>query len=368
MGPGDPATMCAVSSPRARLQTLLGTAVLGALPAGLVLLLMAPGVARPAQRVLETLASAWQSERPGDAPFPVPSLAGIHRGLPVYLVDDEGRARAVAHVHGLHAGRAGPAGDSDAPGPRVVLRFAPGEDPAGPWNLRAYEPSRKLGAALEMAVGPDAAARFGAHVATRLERLWTEALLPAAEARLPAFVARIDPTRDTQSRELVNAVTGDVLQRLSPLLGDLGNAVAQAMKRKFDLLDKLGLGLKFLRGDASGIQRKIMPVVDEAARTWWAGNRTRVLQAIGASLRAQMQPMRDWVGGELFEAARDELVAPILAAQRERLESEGEALLRHAADEFVESPDGGFRIRFAGMLRAQLLDKDSALLLLERAR
>ena len=49
-----------------------------------------------------------------------------------------------------------------------------------------------------------------------------------------------------------------------------------------------------------------------------------------------------------------------------RLEAEGEALLRAAAKEFVEAPEGGFRVRFAQMLRTQLLNKKTALLLLQR--
>jgi hypothetical protein len=92
------------------------------------------------------------------------------------------------------------------------------------------------------------------------------------------------------------------------------------------------------------------------------------MKALGRAFSAHGKDFKDWAGGELFEAARDELVLPVLEAQGRRLESEGETLLRAAAKEFVEAPEGGFRVRFAQMLRTQLLNKKTALLLLERAR
>jgi hypothetical protein len=353
--------MGALALRAARIKTLIGTLVLGAVVCGAVLLLVSPGVARPAGRILASLGSAFDDERDDDQRFPVGSLDGIRKGLPVFLVDGEGRARPVAYVVRSEAGRAGPGQE-----PAVFVRFAPGERAEGPWRLRAYPPSRKLRAALDMAVTPEAATRFAADVAARMERLWTEAIMPEAEARFPEFLARIDPTKDTEARALLTGLSGDLMTRLRPMLDDLAGAVTGAVKREFDVLDKLGLGWKFLRGDAKGIKKKLMPIVERSARAWWAANQTRVLQATGAALHDNLDAMRAWAGGELFRAAREELLQPILATQRGKLEAEGEALLRHAADEFVESPDGGFRVRFAGMLRTQLLNKKTALLLLER--
>ena len=54
----------------------------------------------------------------------------------------------------------------------------------------------------------------------------------------------------------------------------------------------------------------------------------------------------------------------MLAAQRARLEAEAEALLRRAADEVALAPGGGFRPRFASVLRTHLLGRGEALLLL----
>jgi hypothetical protein len=217
-----------------------------------------------------------------------------------------------------------------------------------------------------MAVTRDAALRFGGEVARRLELLWNDAILPEAERRFPAFVARIDPTKDTEARPLVEGLSASIMTKLAPLLDDLSNTVTAAVKRKFDLLDRLGLLFKLVRGDAKGLKKQIMPVAVAAAQQWWLQRREAVLAAIGAAIGENAGELRAWAGGELLEAARAELVEPILAAQRERLESEGEALLKHAAREFVTAPGGGLRVRFATLLRTQLLDKKRALLLLER--
>jgi hypothetical protein len=343
-----------------RLKILVGTLVLGGAAASLAVLVASPSVAGPARRIVASLTSVLDAERAGDAVFTVETLHGLAAGLPVYRVEEDGRPRAIAHVRSFSALPGG--------GGEVRVRFAPEVDTSGPWRLHMYEPSRKLGAALEMAVTPEAAARFGAEVATRLERLWSASILPEAEANFPAFVKRIDPTRETEAKQLLASVSSGIMNRLSPLLDDLSRYVAGRLKQKLDLIDKLGLGFKFLTGDEKGIRRKLMPTVEQAGRTWWGYNQERVLAAIGAEITANAQAMRAWAAGELFAAAREELVEPILASQRARLESEGEALLRQAASEFIQSPSGGFRVRFAAMLRTQLLNKKTALLLLERTR
>lgn len=340
-----------------RLKLLAGSAVLAVLLLFVVGLLASSSVARPAGRVLATFASALDPDRASDLTMDVTSVQGMRPGLPVFRLDAPGVLRPIAHV--LRVEVSGSGGE-------VHLRFAPDADPSGPWRLHAFPPSQKLGAALEMAVTRDAALRFGGEVARRLERLWEEALLPEAQARFPQFLARIDPTKDTDAKPLVENLTASILQRMAPLLDDLSNTVTQAVKRKFDLLDRLGLLFRFVRGDAKGLKKQIMPVAVAAAQHWWLLRREAVLAAIGAAIAENGGDLRAWAGGELFQAARTELIEPILAAQRERLESEGEALLRMAAAEFVQAPSGGLRVRFAALLRTQLLDKKNALLLLER--
>lgn len=340
-----------------RAKLAVGSLVLAGLLLLAVSLVASPSVAGPAARVLSTLASGLDAERAGDLVMAVPDARGIHPGLPVFRLDAPGALRPLAHVLRVEAG--------DGQG-RVVLRFAPGEDEEGPWRLHAFPPSRKLRAAFEMAVTREAALRFGGAVAERLDRLWVEALLPEAEQRFPAFLARIDPTKDTDARPLVDGLSTSIMQRMAPLLDDLSNTVTAAVKQRFDLLDRLGLLFKILRGDAKGLKKQIMPVAVAAAQHWWVLRKEAVLQAIGAAIGEHAEELRAWAGGELFDAARAELVEPILLAQRERLEQEGETLLRLAAREFVEAPGGGLRVRFAALLRTQLLDKRNALLLLER--
>jgi len=155
--------------------------------------------------------------------------------------------------------------------------------------------------------------------------------------------------------------------RLEPLADELAAHVTREVEKKFDLLDRLGLLWKMVRGDGQGLRRELVPVAKQAAARWWEVNKDRVLGAVGDGLRQQMPLVRAWVEGELLDAALDELVAPIWQAQRPRLEAEAEALLRVAASTFVESPTGGFRVRFATAIRHVLLGKRSALLLLEPA-
>ena len=81
-----------------RLQHLVGSVVLAGALLGLTLLLTSPVVARPAARVLATIDSALDPERADDAVLRVPSLQGIHDGLPVFLLAESPEARPVAHV------------------------------------------------------------------------------------------------------------------------------------------------------------------------------------------------------------------------------------------------------------------------------
>jgi uncharacterized protein (DUF2267 family) len=339
----------------ARLRILAGSVVLIGTLLTAVAVVARPAVTRPAARVARVLWSALDAEREDDLVARVPDLRGIRPGLPAFRDDDAGTTRPVAHV--VRCGR-------DADGAWVRLRFEPGVDPIGPWKLRAYPPSRKLRAALETAVTREAAARFGAQVAARVRALWSEALLPEAKRRLPDFLARIDPTRDTEARRLVTVLAGALRTHLDPLLDGLLAHIAAAVKHKFDLLDRLGMLWKVVRGDAHGLERELAPVAKDAARTWWAQHQGDVLQAVGHALDEHAAEVQAWVGGELLDAAREELAGPVFEAQRPRIEAEAQRLLRSAADAFVNAPGGGFRVRFAAVLRTNLLDKRTALLLL----
>jgi len=339
-----------------RVKLYVGSAVLVAAIVGWIAILASPGVARPAGRVLASLGSALVEEREDDLVVHVDTLSGVARGLPAYFSDPAGDTRPIAHV--VTQG-------SDADGPWLRLRFEPGESSAGPWHLRVYPPDRKLGSALDLAVTPEAARRFGRDIAQRLEILWEEAILPEAEERLPTFLARIDPAGETEARTLVRGLAQSALRELDPLLDDLSAHVAVAVKGKFDLLARLGILWKVVRGDAEGLQREILPVAKNAARAWWKEHEAEVVQALGSAIQGRLAELKSWAGGELFQAARSELVQPILAAQRERLEEESEEILRSAADEFIRAPSGGFRVRFAAILRTHLLRKRTALLLLE---
>lgn len=339
-----------------RLHHLIGSVVLVGVLVGLALLLSSPGVAGPAGRVVGAITSGLDGERGTDLVLPIDTLEGVHTGLPVFLLRHASEWPPVAHVAAYGEGE---------DGPWVRLRFEP-EPLAGPWRLRSHPPSRKLSAVYQTVVTPEAADRFGKEVVRRLEFLWEDAVLPEARQHLPAFLARIDPTEDTQSRELLEAFSHTVIAELEPLLDELASHVTRAVKKKFDVLERLGLLWKVVSGDEKGLKNEILPVAKEAARAWWEGNQAAVMKALGRAFSAHADGFKGWAATELFDAAREELVMPVLAAQGKRMEREGESLLRLAAKEFVEAPDGGFRVRFAQMLRTNLLNKKTALLLLER--
>ena len=164
----------------------------------------------------------------------------------------------------------------------------------------------------------------------------------------------------------MQALTKSAMKKLDPLLTTLAKWVTWKVNHELDTLDRLGLLVKFVRGDSKGLSRKVLPIAKAAVQFWWQENQAGVLQAVADSVEEQYPAIRRWVAGEVFDAAREELAEPIFSKHRARLEREGEALLRRAADEFVKSPEGGFRVRFAAVLRAQLLNKKTALLVLER--
>ena len=199
-----------------------------------------------------------------------------------------------------------------------------------------------------------------------LERLWEEELYPEVERNLPAFLDRIDPTGDTDSSKLVKDMGATVMTELDPLLDELASTVARAVDKHFDLLDRLGLLWKVVRGDERGIKKQVLPVAKQSATAWWSANQTRVLHAIAKGLKTHIPAVSEWVKTELFDAAKDELLDPVYESKKGKLEDEGEALLRIALEEIVRSPSGGLRVRFAAMLRATLLNKKSALILIER--
>lgn len=346
-----------MSSLALRTRFLLGNIVLLGALAALAWLVTRPAVSQPAQRVGAALASSFQTDRPTDIILTVESLDGIKPGLPVFHLDGGDEQRPVAHVHDAGAGETGA---------WVQLRFEPDEDTEGPWGLTVYPPSRKLSSAVKMAVTDEAAQRFARDLGDRVETIWTELLLPDLERRMPGFLARIDPTKDTEARAVMLALTKGAMKRLDPLLSNLAKWVTWKVNHELDTLDRLGLLVKFVRGDSKGLSRKVLPIAKAAVQHWWQENQTGVMQAVGASVEEQYPAIRRWVAGEVFDAAREELAEPIFTTHRARLEQEGEALLKRAANEFVKSPEGGFRVRFAAVLRAQLLNKKTALLVLER--
>ena len=76
---------------------------------------------------------------------------------------------------------------------------------------------------------------------------------------------------------------------------------------------------------------------------------------------------RPWLGADVLQAALEELAEPVLATNRAQLEREAEAVMGDVLRTVVRAPEGGFRVRFAAILRSRLLEKDEPLLLLRRA-
>jgi hypothetical protein len=121
-----------------------------------------------------------------------------------------------------------------------------------------------------------------------------------------------------------------------------------------------------VRGDEKKLQRKLKPVAEKAARRWWSENRDAVLTSLGEAVEARLPELGAWVETEGLVAAREELFLPLIATHGDRLEHEGEWVVRLLLDRVVRLPeDGGFQVRFASMLRHVLLGKQTALLVLE---
>lgn len=343
---------------RAGCERVLGHLLLLSLLAGAVLLAARQDVRTATARVAGELLSGVRGATDEDPRFEVATLEGVRIGAPVHCPTADGATPVVGHVIAVEPG---------AP-PAVRVRWAVGGAPSGTFTLDVHPPRRSLRDAVALAV-PDAEARaFANDFAARALALWESEVRPGVEARLPAFLERIDPTRDTRARELATRVGETLVARLEPLADELAAHVTKAVEDKFDLLDRLGLLWKMVRGDGQGLRRELVPVAKRATAAWWERHRDRVLATVGGALAERSGEIRAWAEGELLQATLDELVTPLWAAQRPRLEAEAEALLRTAAARFVESPVGGFRVRFASAVRHILLGKRTALLLLVPAQ
>jgi len=335
-----------------RHRRIAGSALLLLLPLLLVVLLLRPAVREPLGRSLATVGVDLFGGDEGDLRLPVKVPSGLVPGHPVYLAAEERGLRPVAYVVGV---------ETDA----LRLRFAPGEAREGQWRLLALDAPSGLGDSWRMAVPPDVAADLGSRLSTRLKTLLTDAILPELQERLPAFLARVDPRRDARSREVLSAVGRSVVQRLQPYVDSLSDAVARDMEAHFDLLDRLGLLWKMLRGDARGLARKVMPVAKRSVQQWWSLHQDEVLTAAAQAVLAEAPRWTSWLENDVWNAAREELGEPVLEARRKQIEGAAEDALHEVLDAVVTAPGGGFRTRFAAMLRSRLLKKGEPLLLLE---
>jgi hypothetical protein len=215
-----------------------------------------------------------------------------------------------------------------------------------------------------LAVPPEVAARLSTALRARLAATFEEALLPGIERRLPAFLARLDPTKDPPTRALAELLGDAVLTRVTPLLEGLTSDITTAVKDRFDFLDRVGLLWRVLRGDAKGLEKELVPVAREAASVWWALHGTEALTAVAEGVKDRRDAIATWLKGPAWTAARDELLLPVVHEERDRLSAEVEALLRQAVEEVALAPGGGFRPRFASVLRTHLLGRGQALLFL----
>jgi hypothetical protein len=339
--------------PGSRLRVVVGSVVLLAAPAAAAAGLLSPAVRGPAARTMHTLAQAFAPAGPGDLRVAVTTTRGVFVGTPAYLLDEHGDARPVAHVVATQDGA-------------VLLRFAPGEDASGPWRALVLPPGRGLREAFALAVTDEDARALARDLTSRLDGVFRECILPDARRRLPDFLRRIDPAHDGLSATTMQALATEMSDRLRPLWEDLASSVAKGVEREYGLLERLGIVWKMVRGDAEGLKRALAPVAEREARAWWDRRRGDVLAAVGDAIRARGPELEAWLRERVLAAARDELARPILSDHAARLEEEASAWLREAVDRIVEAPAGGFRVRFATVLRHHLLDKEQALLLLER--
>jgi hypothetical protein len=333
-----------------RTRVLVGSAVWLAGLGGAAVLFASPGVREPLHRTARAFTDDVFGAPERERWFALADLRGVDVGAPVFRISEGALEAPVGHVVGI-----------GGEGVRVRLVAPLG---AGAWRLDSLPPSRSLGEAVSLAVPPEAAARLGAAFRTRLAATFEEALLPGLERRLPAFLARIDPTKDAAARVLFESVGSAVLARLTPLLEDLTSEITTAVKARFDFLDRLGLLWKVLRGDEKGLEKELVPVAREAARAWWAAHGSEALAAVAAGVTDRREALEAWLRGPAWAAARDELLLPVVREERDRLTGEVEALLRQAVEEVALAPGGGFRPRFASVLRTHLFGRGEALLLL----
>ena len=166
----------------------------------------------------------------------------------------------------------------------------------------------------------------------------------------------------------MDAVGAEVLARLKPLAGGLADQVVGDVERRLDLLDRLGLLWKLAVGDGKGLTRKLVPVAEESVERWWEAHQGEVLTAVGDGIAARSEALEGWLLADVLPAAREEILEPALRAQGERLEREAEGAIEEVLSAVVSAPEGGFRVRFAAVLRSRLLGKDEPLLLLSRER
>jgi hypothetical protein len=333
-----------------RARVLVGSAVWLGVLAGAAVLLAAPGVRGPLARTAGAFADDAFGAPERERYFALPDLRGVEPGAPVFRLSEGALEAPVGHVLAIE-------------GAGVRVHLSPGLG-AGPFHLECLSPSRSLGEAVALAVPPEVAGRLGSAFRTRLAATFEEALLPGLERRLPAFLARLDPTEDAATRALIELVGASVLERLSPLLEGLTGDITAAVKARFDFLDRVGLLWKVLRGDEKGLQKELVPVAREAARGWWSLHGAEALAAVAAGVNDRREALGTWLRGPAWSAARDELLLPVVRDERDRLSAEVEALLRQAVEEVALAPGGGFRPRFASVLRTHLLGRGQALLLL----
>lgn len=308
-----------------------------------------PHVRAPLARTVGALLGGGPGAGGRQVVFQVGDARGIDPGCPVFA-QGEVPAPPVGHVVSVE-------------GRSVRVALAGGAE-SGP-GLTCLPPSRTWAEAVDLALPPALAAELSAGLQARLARLSEDLLLPGLEARLPAFLARLDPRTDPATRDLLGVVGASTLRRLEPLLEDLAQDVSRAVGARLDLLDRLGLLWKVVRGDGDGLRRQMLPLAREAAERWWTAHASDVGAAVGAGLEAHRADLRTWLEGPGWRAVRDEVLLPVVREGRERLAADAQALLSDALARVALAPGGGFRPRFASVLRTHLLGRGQALLLLE---
>lgn len=323
------------------------------MPLGLLTLLVLPSLRKPLRSVGHTLGAGLFASSGEDLHLPLADRRHVSVGHPIFRADREQGFQPVAWVSAV-----------DAEGVRV--HFASGETETGPWRLVALAAARGLSDAWAVAVPQETASRLGRLLSARVERLLEDVVVPEIRAGMPAFLARVDPRHDPRAKEVLEAVGGEVAEQLRPFVDDLASHVTKDIEREFDLLDRVGLLWRIVRGDGDGLGKKLLPVAEQSVKAWWTERQNEVLSAVGRGVASRAGDLQAWLLEDVWTAAREELAEPMLEARRERLEREGEAAIAEVLAAVVRMPEGGFRTRFAAVVRARLLEKDEPLLLLER--